>query len=81
MKRKRHKRHPGGIAVASCCTDCAHILGSPDEIAPGRCMEIVHAHHIPQLEAIGWEVTRYAHEPPDVVCPHYADLCADEGDS
>ena len=31
-----------------------------------------------RTERIGWIVTDYPHEPPDVVCPHYAALCADD---
>jgi hypothetical protein len=30
--------------------------------------------------ALGWTVTDYPDEPPDVVCPHYAALCADSDD-
>jgi hypothetical protein len=34
-------------------------------------MAIVHDHHVPQLQTLGWVLTEYPHEPPDVVCPHY----------
>jgi len=40
-------------------------------------MAIVHDHHMPELVALGWIATDYPDEPPDVVCPHYAALCAD----
>jgi hypothetical protein len=72
--RRRHRRDPHDhepIAVASSCTDCAGHIGNPPEAAPGRHMVIIHAHHIPELVAIGWIVTEVPHEPPDVVCPHY----------
>jgi len=36
----------------------------------------MHTEHVPELTAIGWVVTTYADGPPDVVCPHYAALCA-----
>jgi hypothetical protein len=67
-----------GIAVASACTSCAGQISSPPEYAPGRHMAIVHDHHVPELVALGWIATDYPHEPPDVVCPHYAALCADD---
>lgn len=72
-------RHQGAVAVASSCAACAHEIGTPPEYAPGRHMATVHAGHVPELAALGWEVTRYPHEPPDVVCPHYAALCAGDG--
>lgn len=75
----RHK-HPDAVAVASSCTVCAGEIGSPPEYAPGRHMATVHASHVAALGALGWEVTRYPHDPPDVVCPHYAALCADDDD-
>ena len=62
---------PRGIAVASACTGCAGQISSPPEWAPGRHMAIVHDHHVPELQALGWVLTEYPHEPPDVVCPHY----------
>ena len=31
--------------------------------------------HVAKQVALGWEVTTYAGEPPDVVCPHYGALC------
>jgi hypothetical protein len=67
-----------GIAVASSCTGCAGEIGMPPEYAPGRHMALVHASHVPQLAALGWILTEYPHEPPDIVCPHYPDLCAEE---
>lgn len=67
-----------GIAVASSCTGCAGVIGSPPEYARGKHMVIVHNHHVPELVALGWIVTRYPHEPPDVVCPHYAALWAED---
>jgi hypothetical protein len=57
-----------GIAVASACTTCAWLISSPPEYAPGRHMAIVHDHHVPELQALGWVLTEYPHEPPDVVC-------------
>ena len=70
-----------GIAVYSGCTPCAseHIPGA-DEYKPGRWMGIAHAHHAPELIAIGWIMTTYPHEPPDVVCPHYQALCDQDED-
>jgi hypothetical protein len=67
------------IAVASSCASCAGQIGTPPEYAPGRHMEIIHDQHVPQLAALGWIVTDYPHEPADVVCPHYAALCVDDG--
>jgi hypothetical protein len=69
-----------GIAIASACTGCAAEIGTPPEYAPGRHLALIHDHHVPQLVALGWTVTDYPDEPPDVVCPHYAALCADDGD-
>jgi len=66
-----------GIAVASACIDCTGEIGTPPEYAPGRHMALIHDQHVPQLVALGWTVTDYPHDPPDVVCPHYAALCAD----
>jgi hypothetical protein len=60
-----------GIAAASACTACAGEISSPPEYAPGRHMAIVHDHQVPELQALGWVLTEYPHEPPDVVCPHY----------
>lgn len=77
MPRRRHNSRDG-IAVASSCTACAGEIGTPDEYAPGGHMALIHAHHVPELVALGWTVTDYPHEPPDVVCPHYAALCADD---
>ena len=77
MTARRHRHSHDGIAVASSCTACAGQIGTPPEYAPGRHMAIVHARHVPELVALGWTVTRHPHEPPDVVCPHYAALCAD----
>jgi hypothetical protein len=70
-----------GITVASACSACAWIIGSPPECAPGRHMQLMHDHHVPELVALGWTVTDYpeADEPPDVVCPHYPALC-EEGE-
>jgi hypothetical protein len=80
MPRRRHNSRDG-IAVASSCTSCAGEISTPPEYAPGRHMALIHAHHMPELVARGWIVTTYPHEPPDVVCPHYAALCADgDGD-
>jgi hypothetical protein len=74
----RHKRrHADGTAVASSCSACAGEIGTPPQYAPGRHMGVIHAGHVGALVALGWEVTRYPHEPPDVVCPHYAALCED----
>ena len=64
-----HQRE--AVAVASSCAACAVHIGDPPEAAPGRHMAIIHAHHIPDLEAIGWIMTEVPHEPPDIVCPHY----------
>jgi hypothetical protein len=77
MTRPRHPKRPArphrmnGIAVASACDDCAHLIGSPPAWDPGRHMEIIHDDHVPELQALGWVLTEYPHEPPDVVCAHY----------
>ncbi len=34
-------------------------------------MAFIHSSHVPEFAAVGWIVAEYAHEPPDVVCPHY----------
>lgn len=60
-----------GIAVASACGECAGQIPGADEYAPGQHMGIIHASHLPDLAALGWIITRYPHEPPDVACPHY----------
>lgn len=74
MTRKRD-----GIAVYSACTPCAsEWLPHAEQYAPGRWMGIAHASHAPEMIAIGWIMTEYADEAPDVVCPHYAALCADD---
>ena len=79
MRRRRHHSRDD-IAVASSCASCAGEISSPPEYAPGRHMAIIHASHVPGLVAKGWTVTDYPHEPPDVVCPHYPALCADDDD-
>jgi hypothetical protein len=38
-------------------------------------MAIIHDHHVPEIAALGWVVTEYPHEPPDVVCAHYHAAC------
>jgi hypothetical protein len=43
-------------------------------------MAVVHDQHVPELLALGWTITDYPDEPPDVVCAHYPALCADDGD-
>jgi hypothetical protein len=66
-----------GVAFAWSCGSCRPAGSSGEEYAPGRwSLGPVHTGHVPELAAIGWEVTTYAGEPPDVVCPHYAALCA-----
>jgi hypothetical protein len=74
----RKHRGPGrpidryhGIAVASACEDCAHLIGSPEPSEHGIRMALIHTSHIPELEAQGWITTRYRHEPPDITCLHY----------
>lgn len=71
MTRRRQHAPGAGIAVASACADCAGHIGSPEPSEHGIRMAIVHDHHVAELEALGWIVTRYPHEPPDVACPHY----------
>jgi hypothetical protein len=61
--------HPA--AIASSCTDCAWLISSPPEFAPGRHMAPIHGQHVAELMAIGWVLTEYPHEPPDIVCEHY----------
>jgi hypothetical protein len=60
-----------GIAVASACSDCAWVIPGAKESAPGFVMGLIHDHEVPELEQLGWIVTRYAHQPADVSCPHY----------
>jgi hypothetical protein len=60
------------IAVYASCTPCAHRwLPYADEYAPGRWMGIAHVSHAAEMIAIGWILTEYPDEPPDVVCAHY----------
>ena len=74
-----HKRRGGGrpidryhgMAAASACADCAHLIGNPEPSEDGRYMALIHTSHIPELEAQGWITTHYRHEPPDVACVHY----------
>jgi hypothetical protein len=67
----RTRRKKLAVVVASACAACAPRIGSPPEYEPGSHMGVIHASHVPDLEADGWIVTRYPHEPPDVVCVHY----------
>jgi hypothetical protein len=67
-----------GIVLAWSCRECR--AGASDggrEYAPGRwSLGPMHTSHVPELVALGRQVTTYAGQPPDVVCPHYAALCA-----
>jgi hypothetical protein len=82
----RHRAHAArrlprrfhGVAFAWACRPCRDQSGIDGrEYAPGRyALGAIHAAHVPELTAAGWEVATYPGEPPDVVCPHYADLCA-----
>jgi hypothetical protein len=67
-----------GIVLAWSCGPCRAETGMTGrEYAPGRfSLGAMHASHAPELTALGWEVITYAHELPDLVCPHYAALCA-----
>jgi hypothetical protein len=67
-----------GVVFLWSCTACRDSQGmSGEEYAPGRWhLGPMHTEHVPEYAARGWEVTTYADGPPDVVCPHYADLCA-----
>jgi hypothetical protein len=73
----RHPARPArphrtdAIAIASACGDCATLISSPPEWAPGRHMATICTAHAAELAARGWVVTEYPHEPPDVACPHY----------
>jgi hypothetical protein len=60
-----------GVAMASACDDCAWLISSPPAWTPGRHMAPIHDSHVPELVALGWIVTDYPDEPPDVVCKHY----------
>jgi hypothetical protein len=60
-----------GLAVASACADCAHLIGNPEPSEDGIRMALIHTSHIPELEAQGWITTHYRHQPSDVVCEHY----------
>jgi hypothetical protein len=67
-----------GIAVASGCGPCcAAEVPSATEYAPGRRMGIICAADAAELVAAGWVLTENPHEPPDVACPHYGQLCAE----
>jgi hypothetical protein len=69
MLRTRRRRY--ATIIASACADCAPQIGNPPECEPGSHMGVIGASHVPELEALGWIVTRYPHEPPDVACIHY----------
>jgi hypothetical protein len=60
-----------GLAVASACDGCAHLIGNPDPSEDGIRMALIHTSHIPELEAQGWITTHYRHQPPDITCLHY----------
>lgn len=60
-----------GIAVASACTACAHLIGSPPECRPGRHMAVIHDGHVAELVAAGWILYDCPGEPADIVCVHY----------
>jgi hypothetical protein len=71
---KRSRRHIGanaGIAVASACDACASLISGGEQVAPGRHMGLIHTSHVPELVALGWILTEYPVDPPDVVCEHY----------
>ena len=69
-----------GVVFAWSCRPCAASQGvTGDEYAPGRyALGPIHIEHVPDLVALGWDVTTYAGEPPDVYCPHYRALCASD---
>lgn len=68
--RRRHRGH--GVAMASACDACCHLIGSPPAWAPDCHMAPVHYHHVPELVARGWVVTAAADGgPDDVACKHY----------
>jgi hypothetical protein len=68
-----------GFVFLWSCTACRTEQGmTGSEYAPGRwALGPMHTEHVPELAAIGWQVTTYAGEPPDIACPHYAELCAE----
>jgi hypothetical protein len=71
---QRSRQHIGadaGIAVASACSECAGLILGAKESVPRYVMGIIHDDQVPELEALGWIVTTYPHDPPDVACPHY----------
>jgi hypothetical protein len=73
---QRSRRHIGanaGIAVASACKECGWVIHDAKEIEgrPGYVMALIHDHHVPELVALGWVLTEYPADPPDVVCEHY----------
>jgi hypothetical protein len=70
-RRDTQRAMRDGIALASSCTSCAGQISNPPAWAPGRHMAPIHASHMPELQALGWVVTEYPEEPPDVACPHY----------
>jgi hypothetical protein len=70
MRRARLAHRGDGIAVATACDRCAHLIGSP-EPEDGIRMTIVHSACVPGLEGQGWITTPDGHGPDDVACAHY----------
>lgn len=68
-------RRPGIAAITGCrpCWSAAGIRGG-QEYEPGRFLTIVHAGHVPELEAAGWQTMHLYDDDnvPDVLCPHLA---------
>jgi hypothetical protein len=71
-KRSRQHIGPGaGLAFASACKECGWVIPDAKEGQPGYVSAIIHDHHVPELEALGWVLTEYPADMPDIACPHY----------
>jgi hypothetical protein len=69
------RRHP--VAAVTGCRPCwaAASIRPGYEYEPGRYVTVVHAGHIPELEAAGWAVIphgMYDDGMADALCPHLA---------
>ena len=69
----RHTSWRAGIACAAACDDCVHLIGNPEPNPDsGIRMVIIHACHVPELQAEGWILTAGRDgDLPDITCIHY----------
>jgi hypothetical protein len=72
-------RRTRGIAAVTGCRPCWTLarIRPGYEYEPDRFVAVVHAGHVPELEAAGWTVIphgMYDDGMTDVVCPHLAAL-------